>query len=182
MSDFDFVSDKTLLSNIDQADGLILELLLLTDSEGYKEKPALISSLRKTIIIYAATIVEALLLWKLKKACSSGEIELGDEWNYKDPHKIVDQTDGSEIVWLRREKVKKKLEKIDFVHLIKVCSDKSILSSEKFVQDVDQVRKLRNNLHIGGLHEVERSYTPEDLEFCFSVLENVKRSVSKSEA
>lgn len=62
MSDFDFIPDPALRSNIDQANELIRELVILNDSKADQGRKSLISSLRKTIIIQTATIIEALLL------------------------------------------------------------------------------------------------------------------------
>lgn len=38
MNDFDFVTDKAVFSNIEQVHDLVLELYLLSGSEGYSEK------------------------------------------------------------------------------------------------------------------------------------------------
>ena len=54
------------------------------------------------------------------------------------------------------------------------------IAREKLVRDVNKIRELRNNLHIGGLTEIDREYQPKDLEFCFSVLKRVKNSVAKT--
>ncbi|MFZ5376783.1 MAG: hypothetical protein ACOZAN_03925 [Patescibacteria group bacterium] len=178
MSDFDFITDTALRSNINRANELILELVLLSESEGYQERPSLVSSLRKTIVIHTASIVEAVLLWKLKQKYRSGEAEIDDEWEYRDPHKIHDLTDQIEqIVWCRRKQVKKRVDRLDFMHVTRLCEKHALLRGEKLVEDVNAIREMRNNIHIGNLADIDRDYQPADLEFCFSVLKRVKEMI-----
>lgn len=176
MSDFAFVTDAVLRSNIDRVHELILELVLLSDSEGYRERHSLVNGIRKTIIIYVASIVEAMLLWKIKQKSSTNEIEIDDEWEYKSPKLIhrLTEPDGTEIIWCQRKKVKKSISRLDFLHIIRLCESHRILSGEKLIEDVHKIRELRNTLHIGNLNDIDREYKPEDLESCFSVLERVK--------
>ena len=61
MSNFAFIDDEVLKTNLDIAFDHIIELITISDSDF---KPLLISSFRKTIIILMASIIEALLLWK----------------------------------------------------------------------------------------------------------------------
>jgi hypothetical protein len=181
MSDFDFVSDTTLRSNIEEVNDLIFELLIRSVSTDYQDKPRLVSSLRKTIIIHTATIVEAVLLWKLKQFHSSNEISLDDEWDYKDIHHIHDLSNSSEqIVWCKRKLVKKRLDRLDFLHITRLCEKHAILRGDRLIADVNRIRELRNKLHIGGLTEIDQEYKSKDLEFCFSVLKRTKRLIEKT--
>jgi len=157
-----------------------LSLFYYLNPKTTDNRESLVSSLRKTVIIYTATIIEALLLWKLKKVYKSNQVELDDEWEYKDPHKIHCFANSTEeIIWCRRKKVKKKISRLDFLRIIRLCT-KHFLSDKKLIHDIDKIRKLRNKLHIGGLIEIDRKYQPEDLEFCFSVLKRVKKLVAKT--
>lgn len=181
MSDFDFISDHALKSNLEEANDLILELLFRSESTEYQDKPRLVSSLRKTIIIHTATIVEAILLWKLKQFHSSNEIALDDEWDYKDVHLIQDSGDSSEqIVWCKRKLIKKRLDRLDFLHITRICEKHAILRGDKLIGDINKIRELRNKLHIGGLTEIDQEYKPKDLEFCFSVLKRTKSLIEKT--
>lgn len=176
MSDFDFIDDHVLKSNLEEANELILELLIRSESKEYQGKQRLVSSLRKTIIIYTATIVEAILLWKIKQFYLTSEISLDDEWDYKDVHLIHSLRDSNEqVVWCKRKLVKKRIDRLDFLHIARICEKNGILKAGKLISDIHSVRELRNKLHIGGLTEIDQEYMPKDLEFCFSVLKRTKR-------
>lgn len=181
MSDFNFITDSTLKSNIDRANELIIELVLLSESADYQERPSLINSIRKTVIIYSASIIEAILLWKLKRKYCSNKAKIDNEWEYKDPHKIHSLTDkNEEIVWCRRKLVEKRVDRLDFMNITRLCEKHAVLRGEKLIKDVNKIRKMRNNLHIGSLSYIDQNYQPEDLEFCFSVIKRVKKVVNKT--
>ncbi len=64
MSHFSFIDNKILQKNLDMTFDHVLELFLVLDKQ---EDDLVKSSFRKTIIVHMASIIEALLLWKLKK-------------------------------------------------------------------------------------------------------------------
>lgn len=111
MSDFDFIADQALVSNLNQTNDLVIELVLRINSPEYSHRKSLVSSLCKTVVIYVATIVEAMLLWSLRQHYPIGEIESKDEWEYKDVKLIYSlEHEASEIIWSRRRHVKRKLD------------------------------------------------------------------------
>ncbi|MEI7579246.1 MAG: hypothetical protein WCJ58_04365 [bacterium] len=65
MSNFSFVKDKILRTNIDIAFEHILNLTTIQNDDRYNS-PNVLSSFRKTILIYTVSIIEALLLFILK--------------------------------------------------------------------------------------------------------------------
>lgn len=179
MSNFSFVDDTVLRSNLDLAFAHIVDLLALSESDQYKGKKVLVSSLRKTIIIHTASIVEALLLWKLRRFCKAGKIEMTNEWKYFDIvtiHKII--SDSSEIVAGFRKKEEKDIKRIDFNRITDLCRKYDVIKSDSLEKEIDKVREFRNKLHIGGLAEIEKEYRRNDLEFCFKVARKVKDLVS----
>ncbi len=181
MSDFDFIADQALVSNLNQTNDLVIELVLRINSPEYNHRKSLVSSLCKTVVIYVATIVEAMLLWSLRQHYPIGEIESKDEWEYKDVKLIYSlEHEASEIIWSRRRHVKRKLDKLDFLHIIKQCKICKIITDEDLLSDIDSLRKLRNNLHIGGMRVREKIYNADDLEYCFSVMERTIRSLSNA--
>lgn len=176
MNDFDFVSSATLRSNISQTYKLILELVFITESEDYLDRKSLISGFRKTIIIHTASIIEALLLWRFKETHQADTAIIEEEWVYKDVHTIHKLSDsGEELIWCKRKNIEKKVERLDFLHLIRLCERHTILKEAKLIDSINQVREMRNKLHIGNLLEIDDKYEPADLEFCFSVLEKVRK-------
>lgn len=68
-SSFDYIDEVTLRKNLDIVFDHMVELVSLSESESYNK--VLKSSFRKTVVIYAASIAEALLLYLLR--CNGNE-------------------------------------------------------------------------------------------------------------
>lgn len=181
MSNFPFVSDKILQSNLDLAFAHIVDLLALSESDQYKgeEKKLLVGSLRKTIIIHTASIIEALLLWKLKQFCKTEKIEMDEDWRYPDIRILYKISDSEEVFAGTRKKQKQDIDRLDFIKITLLCKAYKIVNSDELKSEIDRVRELRNKLHLGGLAEIEKKYSRKDLEFCFNVAKRVKELVSK---
>ena len=174
MSHFPFIGNSVLRNNLDITFQHIVELTTIADI--YDK--VLSSSFRKTIIIYTASIIEALLLWKLKKVIKTAKVELSGEWKFYDI-KILYNIDASEeVIGAKRRKEKKQINKLDFMRIIDYC-DKYKIVTKKFSEEIHNVRELRNRLHIGGLSKVEKEYTKKDLKFVFGVAKKIKALVSK---
>lgn len=178
MSRFDFIDKKTLRNNLDLTLDHIIDLLSLSESESYKNTPLLVSSFRKTIIIHTASIIEALLLWKLGKKVDGNKVVLSDEWKYYDITTLHDLADKKEIIAGKRKREKKKVDRLDFLRVIDQCVKKEIVK-EELSDDLHKVRELRNRLHIGGLSKTEKKYTHNDLTFVFGIANKVKSLVAK---
>jgi len=174
VSHFPFIDDEALKNNLGTAFRHIIELVAIAD----EYDKTLSSSFRKTIIIYTASIIEALLLWKLKKKIKSRKVELSDEWKYYNIKILHRIDDLGEVIGGNRKKEKKDINKLDFIRVVDLCVKHRIIT-ERFSKKVHQVRELRNRLHIGGLAEIDKEYTKKDLNFVFGVAKKVKRTVSK---
>jgi len=179
MSNFPFVDDRILQNNLDLAFVHVVDLLALSESQSYENKKTLVSSLRKTIIIHTASIIEALLLWKFRNVCNGKSVVLIDEWKYLNIRVIYPISDYEEVISGFRMKEERNLSKLDFVRVTDLCFKYKIVKSAKLKIEIDNVRELRNRLHLGGLAEMEREYSKNDLEFCFSVAKKVKKLVAK---
>lgn len=180
MSNFPFVSDKTLQYNLDLIFAHIVDLLALSESDQYKgeEKKLLVGSLRKTIIIHTGSIIEALLLWKLKQFCKTKKVEMDYEWKYRDIRVLYKISNSEEIVAGTRKKERLDVDRLDFIKITLLCRSYGIINSDELKLYIDKVRKLRNKLHIGGLTHIEKEYSKNDLEYCFGVAKKVKEAVS----
>lgn len=174
MSDFPFVDNDVLKVNLDTAVQHITELVAIADN--YDR--ILSSSFRKTIIINTASIIEALLSWKLKKKVKTKEVELSDEWKFYDAKTLYEISASEEVVGAKRRRERKQVDKLDFVRIIDLCVKHKIVTKQ-FSKDLHKVRELRNRLHLGGLAEVEREYTKKDLNFVFGVAERARSAVSR---
>lgn len=181
MSNFPFITNRILQYNLDLSFAHIVDLLTLQESEQYKgrEKRLLVESIRKTIIIHTASIIEALLLWKLKQYCKTEKIEMVGDWKYFDIYNLYKINESEEIIAGKRKKEKTDMNRLDFIKITLWCRKYKIINTEEFKKEIDTVRELRNRLHIGSLEEIEKEYSKKDLEFCFSVAKKVKEMVGK---
>lgn len=178
MSHFLFIKENSLRTNLDITLDHISHLLGLAESKLYQHKTLLVSSLRKTIIIHTASIIEALLLWELKQQVSAKKIELSDEWKYQDIKIIHKFNQSEQIVAGKRKKELKALDQLDFVRIIDLCYKHKVVEKRIF-ENLNKVRKLRNKLHLGNLRGVEKLYTPSDLKFVFQIAKKTKEIVRK---
>ena len=174
MSHFPFIDNSVLRNNLDVTFQHIVELATIAD----KYDKILSSSFRKTIIIYTASIIEALLLWRLKKKVKATKVKLSDEWKFYDIKILYKISVSEEVVGAKRKKEKKEIKKLDFVRIIDLCVKYKIVAKQ-FSEEIHKVRKLRNRLHIGGLAKAEKEYTKKDLKFVFGVAKKIKILVSK---
>jgi hypothetical protein len=179
MSDFPYITNHVLVSNLEYTQSNISNLLLISESQSYRNEPVFLGGLRKTIIIYLASIIEALLVWRLSEFLKTKNFNLSDEWKYYNIKLIHKIDDGKQVIAGFRKSTPRQPEKLDFVRVIDLSFKHKVIKSEKLKADIHKVRKLRNRLHIGNLPEKEKEYTKEDLEFCFKVVQKVKVTVSK---
>ena len=179
MNHFPFVTDQILQTNLNITFDHIVDLLALSLSPEYKSKRALVSSLRKTIIIHTASTIEALLLWKLKSTCDQKCVKLDEDWKYLDIKVIYQIDDGHEVISGLRKKEERSIDKLDFLRVTDLCVRLKILKQKKLRENIDKVRALRNRLHIGGLQEIEKEYKKSDLEFCFKTAKKIKDILRK---
>ena len=174
---FSFIDDSSLRTNLNTVFELIFELTSILESKSYRQKQAITSSLRKTIIIYTASVIEALLYHIIKQQIGSQKICLEEEWHYYDQkifHKLDDDT---EIIGGYRKRITKDVNKIDFSTMIKLCKSHRLIKQQVLIKKLDRIRILRNRLHLGAIANIERKYTRIQLEFCNNVLEEVIRII-----
>ena len=169
---FPSVDDEVLRENIEITFDHLVELLSLSEWPNYTE--TLRSSFRKTVIIYTASIIEALLMLTLKK--NKTEDELSEAHPIFKVDKVIYEINSVERIVLGRNEVKTDKCRFDRLNLDQVndlCKKHGIISKAVFDR-VDKVRMLRNRLHISTMKVIERDYSKQDLEFVFSVAREVK--------
>jgi len=173
LSNFEFIKDVSLRENLDRTFDHILELISLSESTKYNE--VLKGSFRKTIIIYTASIIEALLLYILKQKKTEEECAQTKK-KFVILKKFYPVEESKHIVLgeYREEKDIVHFDKLNLDQINKYCR-KFQLIEESVFQRVDRVRILRNQQHLGGLSRIERGYTKTDLELVFSVAREVKK-------
>ena len=173
MRNFNFVDDPPLRKRVE---GVRNDIVALGGLLRKQNKSEVKSCLRKTIIIYTASIIEALLLWKLKKEIESDKVVLSSEWKYLDLKKFY-ATDEFELIAGKRKQEVKKIDDLDFNRMIDVCEKYEAIKSAKLTKDLHKVRKLRNELHIGGIATIRKTYTQNDLKFVLDTLEKTALSM-----
>ena len=170
--DFSFIDNKILRENIEYLANDISVLMIITELQ---ENVRIGGFLRKNIIIYTASIVEALLLWKIDMESKSEKITLLDVWNYYDIIPIY-MCENFDIISGKRNRKKRDISKLDFNRMIQVCKEQKILG-ENLIKRLDRVRRIRNKLHISGTETIRKSYSQSDINFVFEVLDETIQSV-----
>ena len=178
-SSFPFIRKDILRQNLDEAFNHVVTLLPFTESSTYNE--AAKSAFRKTIIIYMASIIEALLFSVLDNNFTDEEVaEHYSAWELKDKNVLYVVDEKHEIVAGTYKKINSKTgkDKMNLGHVNKFLKTKNIIS--KSLHDkIDEVRELRNDQHIGN-HKKVKSYSKNDLEKAFSVAKDVKEFVKNN--
>lgn len=173
VSHFSFIDEPILRENLDISFNHLVELLSVSESDEYDDVSK--SSFRKTIIIYTASIIEALLMWILKNKKSSEELDKKYP-DIKITKSIYKINEAEEIILVKHVvKIEKcKFEKLNLDQIKGLCTDHGLIT-HAMSQNVNKVRQLRNRLHISTLSRVEKDYSKDDLEFVFSVAAEVKK-------
>jgi len=175
VSYFLFVTNDVLRQNLDEAFYHIVWLSQLLELDSYDETAK--RAFRKTIIIYTASIVEALLLTLLNKKFSESDVtEHYASWKMQDTVELHKLSDTHKIVAGHYKKIKgdgKK--KLNLGQIADFLRKKGLLA-ENLYNQIDALRVLRNEQHI-GTHATVKLYTTKDLEEVFLVAREVKALV-----
>jgi len=146
-SNFPFITDPILRQNLDDAFQHIVVLIPFSESATYND--AAKNSFRKTIIIYTASIIEALLFHLVDKKLN--EQDLVDIcWELTNKQVLYDVSDSHQIVagdWKQKITATKK-DKLNLGGINSLLKSKKIIGNVLY-DKVDLVRKLRNSQHIG---------------------------------
>ncbi len=172
-SNFNFVKKEILRQNLDEAFDHILTLLPFSESVTYNETAK--SAFRKTIIIYTASIIEALLFHILDKEFTDDEVaDFYSSWELKEKKVLYHVDDSYEIIAGDYKKVLSKTgkEKMNLAQISDFLEAKEIVGKD-LIQKIDDIRKLRNEQHIGP-HKKVNIYSKNDLENAFSIAREVK--------
>lgn len=173
-SNFLFIKNVVLRQNLDEAFGHIVDLLPFVESTTYDDLAK--SSFRKTIIIYTASIIEALLFHIVDTELNEDDLSVSS-WELVN-EKILHEVDGSHKIVAGDYKIKvtkTKKEKLNLDGICNILKKKNILT-EPLLSKIDVIRRLRNSQHIGTDTKV-KSFSTEDLENAFLVASDVKSFV-----
>ena len=178
-SHFPFVKNIILQKNLDEAFEHIVTLLPFTESSTYDQVAK--SAFRKTIIIYTASVVEALLFHLLDEKISSDEIaEYYSHWELQDRTNLHTVSETHIVVAGQYKKVlgEGRKEKLNLAQINAILKEKKMLPKTLF-DKVEILKTLRNEQHI-STHKEVKTYSKNDLEKAFSIASAVKDFVHKN--
>lgn len=175
-AEFSFVSDKTLRQNL--AINLQYIIFLTSYEESNDLSGPLSYSIFKNIILYAASIVEGVLHYALKRLIEMEKIDENkvmpffiEKWQeVKVLHKIDPHL--SVCGGLRTKKKEELKGDTQFLTLIRAAFKAGIIT-DSLRDRIDNLRKLRNRIHLAGLQYVDNTYDKSDIEVQFLVMSHV---------
>jgi hypothetical protein len=168
---FAFIDDSVLRENI--AINMQYIIFLSSLSEKYVLPGATIYSVYKTIIIFTASIIEAMLSYKLNLMIEQGLVSreklFGFEESYSLEPKFIPISDTEMICGIKKTK-KLKIKKrghIDFFELNRMAKKANLLDGDLFKHS-EEIREARNRIHSYSLVEVDDRYEKADIDELFS--------------
>lgn len=162
---YSFISDSTLRSNLSIATQYLLFLISL-DSE-YELPGPVIYSVYKNIIVYIASLTEALISYTLIKLLESNIIKneniMGSEWKRDKSKEITTLENGGIVKGIIEHKVYNSLSaETQFMELNRAAK-RATLFSESLFDDAENIRRRRNKIHIAGLKNLDDNYSKQDV-------------------
>jgi hypothetical protein len=166
---FSFVNDAVVRTNV----AIYVQYVnfLLSLDEEY-DLGSLTYSIYKDVVVHSAHVVESLLYYKLRCLIDSGRFDetkmMGSEKKYTNEKLIHDLGDGQQIVACRVKRVVNKLHRDTKFTSLNKAGKKCGLLDDRLYRFCDEIREMRNKVHLAGLVQVDDQYSKSDLEDLFS--------------
>lgn len=169
---FLFVNDLTLRQNITRDFQYLIFLIALT-AEMDIDDTNIDSSIRRDMIIHTVSIIEALLFYVLRVNLDAQKIESKDvmpaDWKYKNLNAFYKIPDSSEeVISAIRYKQHSSLTHQTKLDALNNACLKANIISDPLHKEIDEVRKMRNSIHLAGLKEINHM-DKETVDKVFSV-------------
>ena len=123
--DVSFIKNTVLKKNIENVHDDIAKLKVLASfaDTGIQD------CLRKTIVVYAASVMEALLLWKIRREVGTGKVVLNDEWRHQvlSSVSVTESDEAYRISFTKQIRERKDVNKLDFNRMITLCRSEKLL-------------------------------------------------------
>lgn len=168
---FNFISDANLKSNISIAAQYIAFLYDLSNS--YDVPGSVRYSIYKTIVIYAASITEALFFYALKDVLS---VRPSKNKEYKKIKAIYTLDNGEELFLCSKKITDRAWNDVGFSALNQYAKSKNIIDSDLH-DKCEILRKQRNKIHIGDLSAGDDFFEIEEIKEIFETLGTVIHKV-----
>ena len=171
---FVFITDTALRQNL----AINFQyIIFLISSEEEKDLPGPVSySIFKNIILYTASIVEGVLHYTLERMIKAGKI-IEDEvmpispekWKWLDVKELYSIDKNTAVCGGKRIRDKEKLSRnTQFITIIRAAAKAEIID-ETLKISIDNLRELRNRIHLAGLSHVDNEYGKRDIEAQFEI-------------
>jgi len=158
---FSFIKDENLKTNISIVAQNITFLYSLVKS--YDLPGPITYSTNKTIIIYIASMIEALLIYGIKSKISLEDIKESKIKKVKDKKLIHRLDKKSRIIWGKEIESCKDWSNLSLQDLNRIAKREEIIDKDFFLECED-LRKKRNKIHISSLKNEDDFIESTDLE------------------
>ena len=163
-SRFFYIEDDNLRKHMWDAMEFIANLLFVSNNFPENNK----NYFYKTCILYSASLIESHIHYCiLKKWFTEYESK---NYTYKNIKEIHNCNDGFKIMSWKREKEKINIEwNIDFNLLNSFAYRNAEIYDESMFNGIDKIRKLRNQIHLMKLEDLDRKYSKKQLDEIFDI-------------
>lgn len=172
---FSFIKDTTLRENI----AIYVQYITFLVSLDLEYDIGIITySIYKDIVIHTAHVIESLLHYKLRKLMEEERMDESAVFGFKEKltgkfvvHEC--KTEGS-IVYagLIEKKPLKLQDSTKFLYLNRAGKKCGLLTEDLF-QSCEEIREMRNNVHLSGLKKVDDQYSKRDVSNLFRKTEKI---------
>ncbi|PIR55360.1 hypothetical protein COU74_01445 [Candidatus Peregrinibacteria bacterium CG10_big_fil_rev_8_21_14_0_10_36_19] len=178
---FSFVQNEILRENI--AIKMQYIVFLVSLEEEYELPGAVTYSTFKTVIIFTASIIEALVNYKIHELIEEGKVDetkiMGKDAKLSIVKEFQKISATEEICGIKRTTKPKKLsERMDFQELNRAAK-RSGLFTEAIFKKAEKIRETRNRIHPYGLKEVDDKYSKDEINNIFSMASSIIERVEK---
>ncbi len=179
---FLFIEDEILRENVVITfQYLIFLIAILDDLEA--DNTTISSSIHKDMIVYTGSIIESILHYCLKQYIDNDLIRsheaMSTKWDMRD-HKVLYEISNTEKVCgaIKYKKTERLTDQTNFIVINRACKKAGILTNILFDKS-EEVRNLRNKIHLSGLRLVDNSYSKDDSQAVFDTAKKVIEKVEE---
>ncbi|MBI2029333.1 hypothetical protein HYT02_02875 [Candidatus Gottesmanbacteria bacterium] len=174
-SRFSFINNKVLRVNIVIAFRYII--FLINIESDLKLPGAILYSLYKDIILYTATIVESCIHYCLKEYIDSGQLKSTDimpyEWKDSVCKDLYLISEDEKVCGVIRHKVSEHFtDKTQFKTLNEACLKANLFDKSLF-DKAENLRNIRNNIHLVALKRTDDYYEKKDTQEAFEIAKTI---------
>lgn len=178
---FGFVKNDILRENI--AINMQHIVFLLSLEAEYELPGAITYSTFKTIIIYTASIIEALIHYKLDELTNSGRVKeediMGCEEKYSNCNILYTISESEQVCGIKKiTKAKNLSDDTNFIDLNRAAK-RSGLFTDNLFEKAEKIRKARNKIHAYSLKEVDDKYSRKDINDIFALANKIIDRIEK---